>query len=117
MDRDNDPRVITGHDELARGRWRTFSLAEQLGNVGSEVSRMISWRARGNETYAERAFERALELLDLTLGDGRWTGPRRREIARAREALCSDFLARDEASLRSLDRYSTAFALLARRDR
>lgn len=108
---------MPGHEGLAEGRWRTFSLAEQLGNVGSEVSRSISWRARGREASAERAFERALELLDLTLGDGRWTGRRRREVARAREALCADFLARDEAGLRSLDRYFTAFALLARRHR
>jgi hypothetical protein len=108
---------MSGHEELARGRWRTLSLAEQLGNVGSEVSRAISWRARRREEHAERAFERALELLDLTLGDGRWTGRRRREVARAREALCSDFLAGDEAGLRSMDRYFTAFALLARRDR
>lgn len=108
---------MSGHEDLARGRWRTLSLAEQLGNVGSEVSRAISWLRRGNETYAERAFERALELLDLTLADGRWTGRRRREVARAREALCSDFLARDGEGLHSMDRYFTAFALLARRGR
>jgi hypothetical protein len=28
------------HRELAAGRWQTLSLAEQLGNVGSEVGRM-----------------------------------------------------------------------------
>lgn len=27
------------HTELAGGRWRTFSLVEQLANVGSEVER------------------------------------------------------------------------------
>jgi hypothetical protein len=105
------------HERIAEGRWQRLSLPEQLGNVGSEVSRAISWTGRGNELQADRAFDRALDLLDLTLADGRWTGRRRREIARAREVLCADYLARDEAALRSLDRYFTAFALLARRDR
>ena len=108
---------MVSYTELEKGGWRRLSLAEQMGNVGSEVSRTISWRTRGNEPYANRAFERALELLDLTHADGRWTGRRRREIARAREALCSDFLLRDDAGLRSLDRYFMAFALLARRTR
>jgi len=101
------------HEQLSAGRWRTLSLAEQLGNVGSEVGRAISWRERGNESYAERA----LDLLDLTICDGRWTGRWRRELTRARESLCSDFLNRDDAALRSLDRYFGAFAMLARRAR
>lgn len=33
------------HAELAAGRWRTVSLMEQLGNIGSEVERAIKWRS------------------------------------------------------------------------
>ena len=67
---------------------------------------------------ASAAFERALELLDLTLADPRWRG-RRREIARAREMLCDAALGGHEygATLEDLDRYFLAFAVLARRGR
>jgi hypothetical protein len=102
------------HPGLAEGRWHTLSLAEQLGNIGSEVGRLR--RAAGrDEPQATRAFERALELLDLTLADPRWRG-RLREIARARELLCDAALGGDSygATLDDLDRYFLAFAVLAR---
>ena len=78
--------MVYRHRDLAAGRWGTLSLAEQLGNVGSEVGRMLRWRGR-DERLVTGAFERALELLDLTLADPRWRW-RLREIARARELLC-----------------------------
>jgi len=56
--------VIRHHRELAAGQWSKLSLAEQLVNVGSEVGRMIRWRNRDSRLM-NRAFERALELLDL----------------------------------------------------
>ena len=81
------------HRDLAAGRWHELTLAEQLGNIGSEVSRASKWRGR-NEQLATGALERALELLDLTLADPRLRGSvaRLREIARAREVVV-DFLA------------------------
>ena len=51
------------HKELAAGRWSTFSLVEQMANVGSDVGRAINWKAKGNLPYSQKAFERALELL------------------------------------------------------
>ncbi|MBI2778045.1 MAG: hypothetical protein HYX57_12405 [Chloroflexi bacterium] len=65
------------------------------------------------------ALDRALDLLDLTLADPRWAGPRRREIARVREVVC-DFLVGDNAygsTAASLEAYFMAFAFAARRDR
>ena len=105
------------HVGLATGRWQQLSLAEQLGNVGAEVGRMRLRRGPG-EQVSPAAFERALELLDLTLADPRWRG-RRREIARAREILCDAALGGHQygATLDDLDRYFLAFAVLARRGR
>jgi hypothetical protein len=104
------------HPGLAAGRWQRLSLAEQLANVGAEVGRMR--RRPGGEGMASPAFERALELLDLTLADPRWQG-RRKEIARARELLCDAALGGGEhgATLADLDRYFLAFAVAARRGR
>ena len=74
--------------------------------------------AAAGEPVSQAAFERALELLDLTLADPRWRG-RRREIARAREMLCDAALGGREygSTLEGLDRYFLAFAVLARRGR
>lgn len=105
------------HAGLAAGRWHRLSLAEQLANVGAEVGRMRRRRGPG-EAVSQAAFERALELLDLTLADPRWCG-RRKEIARVREILCDAAFGGREygATLDDLDRYFLAFAVLARRGR
>lgn len=55
------------HTELAAGRWAEMSLAEQMLNIGSEVSRANRWRNKGNEEQCRRAADRALELLSLTI--------------------------------------------------
>ena len=102
------------HTELAAGRWFELTLMEQLGNIGSEISRAIKWRGRDEKLYMA-AIERALELFDLTLDDTRWRG-RFKEICRARELLCRIVLGEDSFSttLEDLDRYFTPFALAAR---
>jgi hypothetical protein len=103
------------HPGLAAGRWQRLSLAEQLANVGAEVGRM---RRRHAPEERAAAFERALELLDLTLADPRWRG-RLKEIARAREVLCdaADGGRAYGATLEDLDRYFLDFAVAARRGR
>ena len=55
------------HKGLAAGRWAEMTLAEQMLNIGSEVSRANRWRSKGNETQCHRAADRALELLSLTI--------------------------------------------------
>jgi len=108
---------MTGHAALATGRWSTLTLAEQLANVGSEVERTITaWEARRTDRF-DKALTRALELFDLTAGDDRWRGHRRREILRAREEFCRLFF-EDHAptgAARTLREYFLRFALLARR--
>jgi hypothetical protein len=78
------------HEEMAAGRWRTLPLVEQLANVGSEIERALSWAAKGNSDYSRRAFERGLELLDLTIADPRHRH-RLRELTRLREVLVDYF--------------------------
>lgn len=101
------------HKTLAQGRWYTLTLAEQLGNIGGEVSRTRSAMGKDPARF-DRAFERALELFDLTLADSRWHG-RRREIARAREVFCDAIFGGIEyhTSLDSLVRYLDEFGYKA----
>lgn len=102
------------HKILAGGRWHELSLMEQMGNVGSEIHRAASWRQK-DEAASRRAAERALELLDLTIGDPRWRR-RLKEIARAREMTVDAMYGGKEYgnTLESLDRYFFTFAFAAR---
>lgn len=102
------------HQTLASGRWHRLSLLEQLGNIGSEVSRALRWKERDTKLFFG-AIERALELFDLTLNDSRWKG-RRWEIARAREVLLDAVSGGKEykSSLEDLVRYFDQFAYAAR---
>ncbi len=78
------------HKQLAAGRWFRLSFMEQMANIGSEVERTIIWRNKGNEDYSRRAFERTLELLDLTVADVK-NKSRLKELMRLREVLADYF--------------------------
>ncbi|MDO8536061.1 MAG: hypothetical protein Q7S30_03515 [Candidatus Omnitrophota bacterium] len=78
------------HKELAAGRWKKLSFCEQLANIGSEVERALVWRTKNNIAYSRNAFERALELVDLTLETVSGFA-RLKEIARMRELMVDYF--------------------------
>jgi hypothetical protein len=91
-------------------------IAEQLAHVGSEAERALRANDAHNTPRRDLALDRALELFDLTAGDARWRGPRRREVLRAREEFCACVLAdRPPPAAASLRRYFLTFAVLARR--
>lgn len=108
------------HKELADGRWFTFSIFEQLGNVGSEFERAATAFQRGNQERFEKAFERMLELLDLTVEDPKWrTGGRLRELLRLREEVCDVFHGNEVfgTSIETLKKHFLYFGIAARADR
>jgi hypothetical protein len=104
------------HQSLAAGRWFTFSLAEQLSNVGSEVGRAV--RAKEDTKRFEGAIFRAFELLDLTISDIRWR-KRLKELTRLRELFCDAVLGGTEygTSLEDLDKYFYHFTFASRANR
>jgi hypothetical protein len=79
------------HKDLAAGRWGQMTFLEQMANIGSEVERALNWQSKNNADYSKKAFERALELIDLTLEHLK-NFPRLKELARTREALVDYFL-------------------------
>lgn len=83
------------HKEMASGRWFKFSLVEQLANVGMDIDRTIRWRNKGDLEASKQAFERALELISLTILDPKHKG-RLRELTRVREALIDYFVYNNE---------------------
>lgn len=56
-------------------RWQKFSKHEQLLNLGAELYRAGMWQHKDKKFFIE-AIERALELVDLTLGDQKWENNR-----------------------------------------
>ena len=105
------------HKQLAEGRWFQMSFLEQMANIGSEVERALNWKARNNEAYCQKAFERALELLDLTLDDTR-NLTRVKELARVREAIVDYFAGVNQfaSTESSWKRYFLSFTYAVRRN-
>lgn len=104
----------TTHTDLANGRWFKMSLSEQMGNTGSEIHRLVLSQNKDQARF-DSAFDRALELIDLTLADPRWKKGYK-EIARVREVLCDIFFGKNQydTSLEALDNYFFQFGLAAR---
>ncbi len=106
------------HKELAAGRWQQLSLVTQLANIGSEVERAIKWKKQHNEESFRYAFERMLELLDLTIADPK-NRKRLKEVCRAREMLV-DFLMYDNvyhSTAKQWQKYFYYFTILSNKQR
>ena len=102
---------------VSRERWFTLTLADQLGNIGSEVGRARAWQGRDEKLFWGAA-GRALELLDLTREDARWRS-RHIELDRARESVADAILGGKVYGnrLADLENYFMPFALYAQRVR
>lgn len=103
------------HKELANGQWEKLSFCEQMANIGSEVERTIKWKSKNKPELSQRAFIRALELLDLSLSVQK-TSPRLKELSRLREIL-ADYFTFDniyKSDNKSLQKYFMAFNFAAR---
>ncbi len=83
------------HKNLANGKWFALSFAEQMSNIGAEIGRAIIWRSK-DKNLSQLAFERGLELLDLTIQDKKNRGSRMKEISRLQEVLADYFMGNNE---------------------
>ncbi len=84
--------MLVHHKGVSPERWFKFTLMEQLANVGADVSRALKWRKKNDSLNSMLAFERSLELIDLTVEDSKNRGRRLREILRMREAWVDFFM-------------------------
>ena len=106
------------HRENVKDSWQKMTIAQQLGNIGSEVSRAKLSQGKDLERF-QNAVGRALELFDLTLFDPRWKNFRGRliEIGRMREVFCDAIYEGKEygSTLASIQKYFDQFALEVRK--
>lgn len=105
------------HKELASGRWGQLSFAEQMANIGSEISRALNWKKKGNLEYCQKAVIRALELLCLTLGNIS-TPSHYKELTRLKEAIIDYFYGNNDFSSSEMSwrSYFDHFAYAARKN-
>ncbi len=104
------------HKNLAKGHFSQMSLCEQMANIGSEVERALNWKERNNDDYSQKAFERALDLIGITMA-GTTDLNRLKELSRTREAL-NDYFRGDNQFLStnaSWRKYFFHFAYAARK--
>lgn len=98
---------------MIKDKWPKMSLAEQMGNIGSEVYRLINSKERADSKSAQSSFIRVLELIDLTIEDKRWKS-RLFEILRLREIICNFYLDKNiyNVSVENLKKYFIPFTLI-----
>ncbi len=111
-----DSQMTYQHQSLAAGRWSQMSLLEQMANIGSEVERALNWKAKNNVSFCQRAVDRALELLDLSL-ESTQGFPRLKELSRIREILVDYFFGNNQyhSSESSWRKYFLSFAVAVRK--
>ncbi|MCD4812308.1 hypothetical protein K8S19_01230 [bacterium] len=105
------------HSELAQGRWMQMSFCEQMANIGSEVSRALTWQEKGKDAMAKKAFVRALELLEFTIEPiGQYS--RLKELFRVREGMVDYFYGENQFATSAVlwRKYFDQFAYAARKD-
>jgi len=97
---------------MEKNKWLKLSRTQQLGNIGSEIARARYWQTHNDLVNRERALERSLELLDLTLDDRRWKSGLK-EIARLREVICAWYynLTLFDISPKELEDYCISFVI------
>lgn len=92
-------------------KWSSLTFNEQMGNIGSEVGRVMNAIERGDEQAMAGAHFRGLDLIDSTVKNLNVKG-RRRELLRVREQF-SEAVEKKSVD-QKLEDYFMAFALLAR---
>ena len=102
---------------LDQKKWLEMSLAQQLGNIGSEISKAFYWDKK-DKAMAQETAGRALELFDLTISDKRWRS-KIKEIFKMRSIFCDTFfnLGNFKVSQKSIEEYFIPFAILANKNR
>lgn len=84
------------HQDLSKEKWHKLSFFMQMANIGAEVGRAVNWRAKDLQR-SQAAFERGLELLDLTLSDKKnHTGGHVKELLLLRGILIDYFAENNE---------------------
>jgi hypothetical protein len=101
--------VIRQHAGLSPERWASFSFAQQILMIGNEMNRGLHHLNTGDVERVRATYERALALVDLTVGLP-LAHARRRELLRWRDLIGVLYLDDDP----SVEMHAEAFRCLLR---
>jgi len=82
------------HAGLNPEKWATYSKTQQVLMISNELNRAMNCLKSNHLQDAEKCYERAIELTDLTVEDQRWNNALK-ELLRFRELLSELFLSKD----------------------
>ena len=74
------------HRNLEAAKWQKFSVKQRELMIANELNRAKNWIEKNDLTEVKNCYERALELLDLTVEITK-NGNRLREYLRLREIM------------------------------
>ena len=106
----------TQHASLSPERWSSFSLDQQILMIANEMNRAGKWFGPGDADRRKAAYQRVLNLLDLTVAVNS-KSTLRRELLRWRDLAARLFLAvqpdpdRHRAVFRCLLRFTPTASL------
>jgi hypothetical protein len=83
------------HTGLTPEKWASYSKTQQVLMISNELNRALNCLEGNFITDAEKCYERAMELTDLTVEDNRWSSGSLKELLRFREVLSELYLSKN----------------------
>lgn len=83
------------HTGLTPEKWAAYSKTQQVLMISNELNRAGNCLKGSYLSDAEKCYERAMELTDMTIEDKRWRGNSLKELLRFREVLSELYLTKD----------------------
>jgi hypothetical protein len=83
------------HKNLTSERWAKFNTSQQILMIANELNRAKNSLLRRDEEEVRECYERAMELLDLTISIS-LKRSKRKELLRFREVLGFEYLSKEK---------------------
>src|SRR3989338_6753069 len=74
------------HKSITQDKWNQYPKRNQILMIASEIGRAKSWIVKSDFNKAKDCYLRAIELLDMTVGDLKWRNGWK-ELLRFKELL------------------------------
>lgn len=100
------------HKNLTPDRWQKFSIKQRELMIANELNRAKNWIEKKDLEEVKNCYERALELLDLTIATAK-SRNRLKEYLRLREMM-GDFYIRKRGDLRLNNQLFTCLCTLSK---
>ena len=84
------------HKTLTPEKWQKFSEAQQILMIACEINRAKHWIQKGDRGAVNDCYERAFELLDLTVSLTEKRN-KRREFLRLREVIAAQYISHQKS--------------------